>query len=259
MKDISFVITLYDHSEELVQRCINSIYTSMQYCYYFDYDIKLINNSENKNYDNLIGDFELINPSTNLGYCGGNNLGINQSNSKYIIILNPDVKITNSLAIDWMIGTCKLYNSISGKLVGTNEWYTYASSFPTDKQYIDEPLPFFFNEATLVKDGNWKSFKYIDGCFMCFSKSIWEDLEGFDEDIFPGYFGENVFAFKSYLKYNKFILRDSKINSTFIHNNNDSNHNSVANVVLWTKTSRELFYNKYVLPNWEMFINYLNC
>jgi len=259
MKDISFVITTYNHSEQLVKRCIDSIYNVMQYCYYFDYDIKLVNNLPDINYSSLKNDkVRIINSSKNLGYCGGNNLGIKNSNSKFIILLNPDVKITNSLAIDWMIGTCKLYNCISGRLIGTNNWYTYSSSFPTDKKYIDIPLPFYFNEPTLIKDGDWKSFKYIDGCLMAFEKQIWEDLEGFDEDIFPGYFGENTFAFKSYLKYNKFILYDSSINNLFEHSDNDSTFNTLSNIITWTKESREKFYSKYALNNWDKFIEYLN-
>jgi len=252
---VSFVSVLYNHSETLVQRCIDSIHNVMQYCHYFDYDIILINNLDTKKYE-LNGEYRLIDSIKNLGYCGGNNLAIQNSNSEYIIILNPDIKLTNSLCIDWLIGTCKLNNSISGRLIGTNEWYTYASSFPTDKKY--DILPFYFNEPTLIKPGNWKSFKYIDGCLMVFSKSIWEDVEGFDEDIFPGYFGENVFAFKTYLKYKKFILSDCKINNTYIHDNNDSTFNSPENIIKWTKESRQIFYNKYANNNWDLFLEYLN-
>lgn len=256
---ISFVSVLYNHSESLVQRCIDSIYNVMRYCHYFKYDIILVNNLNAKKY-NLNGEYEFISPENdkNLGYCGGNNLAIQKSKSDYIIVLNPDIKLTNSLCIDWLIGSCKLNNSISGRLVGTNAWYTYASSFPTDKKYDSDKLPFYFNEPTLVKPGNWKAFKYIDGCLMAFSRSIWDDINGFDEDIFPGYFGENVFAFKSYLKYKKFILSDCRINGTYIHDNNDSTFNIPSNIIKWTKSSRQLFYDKYALNNWDLFLEYLN-
>jgi GT2 family glycosyltransferase len=255
VSNISFVSVLYNHSESLVQRCVDSIHNVMQYCPYFKYDIILVNNLNTKKY-NLIGSHTLIEQLNNTGYCGGNNLGIKNSKSEYIIILNPDIKLLNSLCIDWLISNCKINNSISGRLVGANDWYTYASSFPTDKKY--EELPFYFNEPTLIKDGNWKSFKYIDGCLMAFAKSIWEDIGGFDETIFPGYFGENTFAFKSYLKYNKFILSNVKIDSTYIHSDNDSTFNNITDIIKWTKDSRNLFYTTYALTNWDKFINYLN-
>lgn len=256
--DISFVIVIYNHSESLVQRCITNIHNVMQYCNYFEYDIILVNNLNTKNYNNLNLPFKLFNNPINSGYCGGNNIGIKNSNSEYIIVLNPDIKIISSLCIDWLIGTCKLNNSISGKLIGTTSWYTYAASFPTDKKYENEPLPFFFNEPTLSKPGNWKSFKYIDGCLLAFSKSIWEDVGGFDEEIFPGYFGESAFCFSAYLKYNKFILSNINFSDTYIHKDNDSTHNDPIDIIDWTKGSRQLFYTKYALNNWDKFINYLN-
>ena len=39
---------------------------------------------------------KLIENKENLGYCAGNNVGINSANGKYIVILNPDTTVTSS-------------------------------------------------------------------------------------------------------------------------------------------------------------------
>ena len=258
---ISFVIVLYNHSLKLVMRAINSIRECMLYCPYYDYEIVIINNLKEKVYDFINTDLDIKYhiSEKNLGYCGGNNFAIrNIVTGNYIIIMNPDIKINNSLCIDWLIGGCKLENKICGRLIGTNEWYTYAASFPTDKKYEPDLLPFYFMEHTLNKPGDWRAFKYIDGCLMAFSKELFFNIGGFDEDFFPGYFGETAFAFKAFLVNNKFSLFDSKINDLYEHSENDSEYNQFSKIVEWTETARKLFYSKYALQNWDKFLQYLN-
>lgn len=264
IETISFVCVVYKHPIDMVQRMVNSIDSVMQYCPFFDYEIIILENSAELISDSKIKRLELVSSKVkvfvvpgNLGYCGGNNFAIERTKNDYIIIINPDIVIENSLSIDWLVGTSKLHNCISGKLIGTPEWYTYTSSFPTDRKYKPNELPFFYDQPTLIKSGNWKVFKYIDGCFFCFSKKLWTDIGGFDENIFPGYFGENTFCFKSYLK--GYGINNCNIDGLFSHDNYDSNSKqSSNNVMTWSKFGREYFYENYALSNWEKFIQYLN-
>ena len=145
-------------------------------------------------------------------------------------------------------------NSISGKLVGTTSWYTYSSSFPTDKKYEPTELPFYYNESTLEKPGKWKIMKYIDGCFFGISRKNFDIIGGFDEEIFPGYFAENVLCFKAYL--NDIPIKDCNLEELYKHE--DSKTISRQELVKkWSKSGRELFYSKYALPNYDKFLEYL--
>jgi len=253
---VSFVCVTYNHSQKMIQDMITSVDSVMSYCPSYDYDIILVDNSEVHVDMNLKGNYlHIIYADTNLGYCQGNNLGIENSNSDYIIVINPDIIITNSLCIDWLIGTAKFYNSICGTVIGTSSWYTYTASFPTDKKYETKNLPFFYDQPTLTKPGNWKAFKYIDGCLMSFSKELWADVGGFDGNCFPGYFGENIFAFKASLKGYK--IKECNIKSNFKHVGGNQTMEQLNMIKNWSKLGREYFYENYALPNWDEFLNYM--
>lgn len=256
MINISFISVIYNHPQSTIIKMINSLLECLQYCEY-NYEIILINNGETKIDDLKVrySDFNLVIYDTaNLGYCGGNNYGILKSKGEYIFIINPDVIIKNSLCIDWMYSASKIYKAISGKIIGSPKWYTYPSSFPTDKKYNSITLPFYMNEPTLSKPGNWKMFPYIDGCLMCFSRLLFDDIGGFDEEFHPGYFGENAFCFSAFL--HNFILYDANIDSYYDHIQDHSNYVS-CNILEWTKNGRAYFYEKYALPNWNKFLEYL--
>ena len=253
---VDFISVTYNHPSKMVQEMVDSIRTVMQYCPHLEYKIIIQDNSDTKKEKiNVIERCDNVNfSSTNLGYCGGNNTAIEHSSAEYIVIVNPDIKINNSLCVDWMIGTAKLYDCIVGRLVGTNKWYTYSSSFPTDKKYDPKQLPFFYDQPTLPKPGNWRPFKYIDGSLMCFNKKIWKDIGGFDEDIFPGYFGENTFVFNAFLKGYK--IRDARIEKYYDHTSVHK-HQKMDQIKIWSQQGRELFYEKYALINWAKFLEYL--
>jgi len=256
---ISLITVLYKHDIDILKTMIKSVVTTLQFCP-FQYEFLFYDTDEyhkdffNKyrNTDNL---FYYSGP--NLGYCGGNNYLIDKSSGKYIIIINPDIEIRESLCFDWLIGTNKLYNNncIVGKLVGTNEWYTYPASFPTDKMYDPENLPFYYDQHTLDKEGNWKKLPYIDGSLMSFTKNLFNEIGGFDEDFFPGYFGENAFCYKACL--NGYELANGYIKNLYLHHSHKTPQQIVKNKAI-TKSARQHFYKKYALPNWTHFINFLD-
>jgi len=260
METVSFICVVYNHSLELVQRMIDSVDCAMLYRKEFKYDFIIVDNSEEaglyctlrSHTDNIRN----VRSDTNSGYCGGNNLGIRHSESTYIIIINPDIIIENSLCIDWMVGSAKLNNSIAGWMIGTNEWYTYSATFPTEVKYESSQLPFYPTEPTLNKPGRWKSFRYIDGSLMCFPRNLALDIGGFDEAIFPGYFGENAFCFEAFLA--GYEMTNSHTKNMYAHRHGQRSSDEEAKIYAWSKIGRELFYAKYALPNWDKFIEYMN-
>ncbi len=239
---------------------INSVNEAMQYRKEFDYTFMIVDNSEikgtYKNLETINNNIVIVDSDINSGYCGGNNIGIKHATSEYLFIINPDVIVTNSLCIDWMVGMAKLNHGLSGWMVGTNDWYTYAATFPTESKYEPSQLPYYPSEPTLSKPGRWRSFRYIDGSFMCFPRNMAIDIGGFDETINPGYFGENAFCFKAFLA--GYPMVDAKVKDYYIHKHGHRSPEEEARIYKWSKDGRQLFYAKYALPNWDKFIEYMN-
>jgi GT2 family glycosyltransferase len=92
-KNITFVIVSYK-SDHIIEKCLRSIDSSIK--------IIVVENSDNthiKNYlENKFLNVEVIIAKENLGYGGGNNLGLSKVNTQYAFILNPDAALEeNSL------------------------------------------------------------------------------------------------------------------------------------------------------------------
>ena len=260
LETVSFICTVYEHPTDLIKRVIDSIDNVMQYCPFFDYEIIIWANGDNSHeyleYEKLSDSVKVYSDHKNFGYCGGNNRAVRYSKGGYLIITNPDIIFTESLCIDWLVGTSKMHNCISGRLIGTESWYTYAASFPTDQKYEPDNLPFFYDQPTLSMPGKWKAFKYIDGCLFCIPRSLWDDIGGFDENVFPGYFGENILCYKAFSK--GYTIKECNIEKMFKHAGGVKSPIQMKKVKTWSKEGREYFYQEYALKDWDNFIKYLN-
>jgi len=84
------IIVLNYNAGELLLNCINSLKKST----YTNLEILVVDNissdDSQKKCKEKFPDIKLIQNDKNLGYCGGNNIGIKQAKGKFIVILNPD-------------------------------------------------------------------------------------------------------------------------------------------------------------------------
>ena len=257
---VSFIIVTYNHSEELIINLISNILSMQPYCPLFEFEIVLINNGDLtyditscKTFNNIIH----VKTNTNLGYCGGNNYGMHLANGKSIIICNPDITFKESLCIDWLVSYSLFKNAIVGSYRDGITWLTYPSMFPTDRIYEADELPFVYFENPITKypEQQWKSMPFVDGSLMCFPRHLYTSVISFDDDIFPGYFGENTFQFKAHLSGYKTI--NVPISNLYSHNTNSDNQYTIDQKIKWTKDARSLFYQKYAIPHYKEFLNYL--
>ena len=92
LKDLTVIIVTFKTNEDILYNCINSI----------GKDVNIINieNSNDKSHKKKIeqkyNNVKVILSGKNLGYGGGNNLGIQKSETRYILISNPDVVYNNN-------------------------------------------------------------------------------------------------------------------------------------------------------------------
>ncbi len=84
------VIILNYNAGELLLNCINSLKKST----FQNLEILVVDNissdGSQKKCKEKFPDIKLIQNNENLGYCGGNNIGIKQAKGEFIVILNPD-------------------------------------------------------------------------------------------------------------------------------------------------------------------------
>ncbi len=97
---LSIIILNYKNAN-LIKYQLQKIYT---YNFDFESEIIVVDNNSQDNIENiLINNFpqvKLIKSKINLGYPSGNNLGIKNAQGKYILILNPDIRISKNTIIE---------------------------------------------------------------------------------------------------------------------------------------------------------------
>jgi len=90
------VIVLNYNAGELLLNCIDSLTKSS----YSNLEIIVVDNISKDGSQikckEKFPDIKLIQNKENLGYCGGNNIGIRNANGKFIVILNPDTIVDSN-------------------------------------------------------------------------------------------------------------------------------------------------------------------
>jgi len=140
----------------------------------------------------------LIPSETNLGFAGGNNLGVSFSRGEYILLLNCDTIICSDLKRGISILEQKEDIGIVGaKMLNAERHYRRsAMSFPN--------FPKCLKVSTLnIKRGPFNKGHFgdrlsekfyqvdaVEGSFMLMRKSLWELVRGMDESFFM--YGEDV-------------------------------------------------------------------
>lgn len=190
--DVSIIVINYKTYQDTV-RCINSI---IQYTHGCSFEIILVENGTGEfNPQNVLqwssNIVKLVVSSKNLGFAGGNNLGINNSFGKYILLLNSDTYLIE----DSISKSLKFYESqsnigaLSAKLIYPDgRVQSIAQRFPSVKYGLIElfriqkifgqkwaskkMLGAFFNHDTTIE------VDWVWGAFFLTKRSIIDSLPG---------------------------------------------------------------------------------
>ena len=94
---ISIVVLNYN-AGDLLLNCVESLKKSL----YQNFEILIVDNISSDGSQTRckkkFPDIKLIQNEKNLGYCGGNNIGIREAKGDFIVILNPDTVVDT----DWL-------------------------------------------------------------------------------------------------------------------------------------------------------------
>lgn len=93
---ISIIIVTWD-SEEVIKDCLDSVYSQKDE---INFEVIVVDNGSEDNTKKIINEFfpevNLISNPENLGYSFANNQGIEKAKGKFVLLLNPDVKLMNN-------------------------------------------------------------------------------------------------------------------------------------------------------------------
>lgn len=185
--ELSIIIVNFN-GKKYLEDCFNSIYKQT-----FGINIEVIvfdNNSSDdsvryikKNYPKI----NLIESKENLGFAKGNNKAVVQSKGKNILLLNND-----TVLLDHIKPVLDLLNNddngaIGIKMLNGDKQYTVSvGKFPKPHQLIKFSLLNEKREEFL--NDNFKNQPYlvdwVTGAFLLTKRSLWEKVNGLDEDYF---------------------------------------------------------------------------
>ena len=202
--DISIVIVNYNVKDFLFQ-CLKSIENSKT-----DLKIETIVVDNNSN----DGSIEFLKPNfpgvkffalkENIGFGKANNLGFDNADAKYILILNPDTLLNeNTLQVMYNfmeqhsevgIAGCKVLNGdgtfqFACRRGFPTPWNAFCKLFGLNKFFPKSKLFASYNQTYRNVDETY----YIDaviGAFMFTRKDLIDKLNGFDKDFFM--YGEDI-------------------------------------------------------------------
>jgi len=207
--DLSIVIINYN-TKNITIECINSVLDNTKN---FSFEIILVDNAS---VDGSYAEFQkrfykypfihLIKNNKNLGFAYANNIGAERAKGRYILFLNSDTVIKNSLfkeMILWMdkakdvaVSSCALKNK-DGSLQGSGGYFPTLSKvfawmfFLEDVPFLDRLVkPFhpvhsksiFYNGLGYFKKERRQD--WVTGAFFLIKKEIFEKAGGFNPDYF---------------------------------------------------------------------------
>ncbi len=224
------------------------------YHYNFEFDSEIIvidNNSHDDIQEIIIADFpkvKFIKSKNNLGYAGGNNLGIKRAQGNYILILNPDIRISQE-SIQKMLDFLKknpTVGLIAPRLINADK-----TTQETCFQFPNWQYPLFrrtgFGKTKsgkkwlakfLIKDFDHKSTRKVDwimgACWMANKKTI-QEIEYLDKNYFM--YLEDMDLCRRLWNKNKAVYYLGEISAIHLHQKASENKNIIYSL-FFNKLSR---------------------
>ena len=170
--DLSVVVVTYKTNLNILEKCLSSI----------DPSVKIIiveNSSKFINEDQISNKYKNVSifcSGENIGYGGGNNYGLQKVDTKYALILNPDIICEKNYFVNLKnYLNDELDFSIIGSQYIDNELYAPAGFFDSDLSLKD---------AEYIQNLNLSKVEWVVGCSMLLNLKKFKSKFIFDENFF---------------------------------------------------------------------------
>ena len=264
--DISVIIVNYNVKDFLVQ-CLNSVHIALQG---IDSEIIVIDNNSTDGSKEYFSDkysdvhFDWL--PNNIGFGAANNIGIQQSKGKYVLLLNPDTivhELTLKHMLDYMnshidtgIAGCRVLNAdgsfqIACRRGFPSPWASFCKLFGLQSLVPSSKLCAGYN---LTYKSIYETYEVdaLIGAFMFCRREVLEQIHGFDTDFFM--YGEDLdLCYRAQLSGWKVTYVHEP---TIIHFKGESTKRSSLNAIHVFYSSMEIFTKKH-FNNSTLFLFFL--
>ena len=209
---ISIATVVYFSDIPMLRQTIESVQQSAHASFSrlgYTVDYKVIDNTGVEGYleklYSLCAEFEnseaftihIIQSDKNIGYGAGNNLVLRDIDSRYHLVINPDVILqldAISEAIEYMESNTDVAMLAPMVMDGNKESHVikvYPDCFTLMLRYLNFQILNRYFRARMdryrcidIKDNPQKGVELVGGCFLFFRSRIFKKLKGFDEYFF---------------------------------------------------------------------------
>jgi GT2 family glycosyltransferase len=196
-RELSILIVSYN-TRELTLECLRSVERETR----ADHEILVVDNaSRDGSADAVRAEFpgvRLFALSENLGFARGNNLAAERASGEWLLLLNPDTVVLDG-AIDRLLAFAR--SRPEAGIFGGRTLRPTGVLDPTSCWARPTPWSMFCRAtglARLFAGGRWfdpeamggwqrdtvREVDIVTGCFLLLSRSLWQELGGFDPEFF---------------------------------------------------------------------------
>lgn len=195
MRELVIQIVNYNTKKYLIQ-CLESVFNDLRGSS-IDYKILILDNNSTDDLSDLQGKYQssdkigFYKNNKNVGFGAGHNILASKLESKYLLILNPDIIFIETNTISRMLNFIKHDNTISvlgPKLVDAHnhiQAWDHGELRPILSNFLESIGLYFWRPQNKIVKATW-----VSGAVFLIQKNIFNKLHGFDDNIFM--YGEEL-------------------------------------------------------------------
>jgi N-acetylglucosaminyl-diphospho-decaprenol L-rhamnosyltransferase len=169
LENLTIIIVTFKTNEQILFNCIDSIKKNIKILIVENSSDHFFKDKIEKKYENV----KVILSGKNLGYGAGNNLGLKNTKTRYVLISNPDVEYNEDF-----------FDKFDYYLVEKTEFAIIGASYNDQSHYASAG---YFNKNKINNQFNNKGLKEVDwivGCTMILDTKNMRTQNYFDENFF---------------------------------------------------------------------------
>lgn len=250
--ELSIILVSYN-TAKLITTALQSVYDQTKNT---SFEIIVVDNASQDDSLKVIAatfpQVKLIDSGANLGFAGGVQIGVKNSQGNYLLLLNPDTKILDG-AIDKLMAFAKqrpnngIWSGITlNNDLSLNSQHAWSKPTIANLLFSATGLSKVFSQTCVFNNANygcWKrdSIKEVDivsGCFFLTTRKLWDEIGGLDPKFFM-YAEEADFCLKAAkLGYRPIVNPDARL----IHHGGASHARFSGKMIKLMKGKFELTY-----------------